>query len=82
MRRRLDNAVMTKGVALLAGRDERFRGFVKRSLKRYLDTGGEASRQHGAWLFSRCEEMGLPEICIVREAPPLQRFTVLLASEY
>lgn len=78
MSHKLKNAVMTKGVALLAGRDEKFSEFIKRSLNRYL----EVSPQGCAGWFSRCEEKGLPEICIVREAPPLQRFTVLLSSEY
>jgi len=75
-------AFMTRGVALLVGRDERFSEFIKRSLNRHLGAGGEVSPQHGAGLFSRCEERGLPEICIVKEAPPLSRFTVLLSSEY
>ena len=82
MSHKFKNAVMTKGVALLAGRDERFSEFIKRSLSRHLGTGEEVCQQRGAGLFSRCEEKGLPGIFIVRETYPFQRVTVTLAGEY
>jgi len=78
MEQKSENAVMTKGVAMLAGKDERFSGFIKTSLTRHM----EISPQHGAGLFSRCRSRGLPEICIVGEPFPMGRLTVMLPDEY
>ena len=72
-------AVMTRGVARLAGIDTRFSGFIKNCVQRYME---EVSPQYGDGLFYYYEDDGLPGISIVREIFPYRRITVLLAGEY